>query len=442
MSRLFRVFYNRAIATTILVLGAVSGTLSAQPANSPDFFESKIRPIFASNCYGCHTNSAMGGLRVDSAEAIAKGGGKGPAIVPGDPEKSLLIQLVTHADPKQRMPMGNKLKDAEVADLKAWIKAGAVWPKAETAAAGAPKTGKPGEYVIHAEQRAFWSFKPLATPEPPSVKDPKWPRTAIDKFILARLEKEGIAPVKPATRRDLIRRASLDLTGLPPTAEEVAAFEKDTSKDAFAKVVDRLLASYQYGERWGRIWLDVARYGEDDYRSLDPMRRGFNPYQNAHVYRDWVIQALNDDMPYDQFVKAQIAGDLLDEKIRHKTIPATGFLGLGPWYYDNGAVEVTRADERHDRVDVITRGFLGLTVACARCHDHKYDPIPQKDYYSIAGVFYNTQYEEYPLAPKSVTAKYTEIEERIDSKQKVITEMQNSLSNQLSQTLALQSTLR
>ena len=381
----------------------------------------------------------MGGLRLDSAEAMAKGGGKGPAVVPGDPDKSLLIQLIRHTDPKQRMPMGNKLKDADIANLAEWVKAGAVWPKADpAAAAAAAKTAKSGEYVIHPEQRAFWSFKPLASPEPPTVKDARWPKTAIDKFILARLEKEGIAPVKAATKRDLIRRASLDLTGLPPTAEGVAAFEKDTSKDAFAKVIDKLLASHQYGERWGRIWLDVARYGEDDYRSLDPMRRGFNPYQNAHVYRDWVIQAMNDDMPYDQFVKAQIAGDLLDEKVRHKTIAATGFLGLGPWYYDNGSVEVTRADERHDRVDVVTRGFLGVTVACARCHDHKYDPIPQKDYYSLAGVFYNTQYEEYPLAPKSVTAKYAEIEARIDSKQKVMGEMQTNLSNQLSQSLALQ----
>ncbi len=198
----------------------------------------------------------------------------------------------------------------------------------------------------------------------------------IDRFILAHLEKEGLKPVHAAPEHDLIRRATLDLTGLPPTPEEIAAFEKDTSPDAFAKVVDRLLASPHYGERWGRIWLDVARYGEDDYRSLNPNPRGYHPYPNAYVYRDWVIQAFNDDMPYDQFVKAQIAGDLLDAKIRYKMLPGTGFLGLGPWYYDNGAVEVTRADERHDRVDVVTRGFLGLTVACARCHDHKYDPIP------------------------------------------------------------------
>ena len=212
---------------TVVTLGALTpAALYAQPATSPDFFESKIRPLFAANCYGCHTNSAMGGLRLDSAEAIAKGGGKGPAVVPGDPDKSLLIQLVRHTDPKQRMPMGNKLKDAEVAALAEWVKAGAVWPKTDPAAAAAAKTAKSGEYVIHPEQRAFWSFKPLANPEPPAVKDTKWPKTAIDKFILARLEKEGIAPVKSATKRDLIRRASLDLTGLPPTAGRSSRIRK------------------------------------------------------------------------------------------------------------------------------------------------------------------------------------------------------------------------
>ncbi|MEP7364775.1 MAG: DUF1549 and DUF1553 domain-containing protein, partial [Acidobacteriota bacterium] len=179
-------------------------------------------------------------------------------------------------------------------------------------------------------------------------------------------------------------------------------------------------------------------YGEDDYRSLDPMRRGLNPYPNAFVYRDWVIQAFNDDMPYDQFVKAQLAGDLMDEKTRHKTLPGTGFLGLGPWYYDNGSVEVTRADERHDRVDVVTRGFLGLTVGCARCHDHKYDPIPTTDYYSLAGVFYNTSYHEYPLVPADVLAKYKTIEAEIEQKNKMLREMQQNLSNQLSQSLVFQ----
>ncbi len=408
----------------------------AQNPASPDYFEAKVRPVLAANCFSCHTSNKMGGLRLDNSADMLKGGKTGPAVVAGDPEKSLLIQLVKHADAKKRMPMGSKLKDEEIAALDAWVKAGAVWPKTEATAQAKQSSGD--NYVIHPEQRKFWSYQPLKSPEPPAVKNSKWVNTPIDKFILARLEKDGIAPVKPASRRDLIRRVTLGLTGLPPTAEEIEAFEKDTSKDAWAKVVDRLLASPHYGERWGRFWLDVARYGEDDYRSLDPMRRGYNPYPNAYLYRDWVVKAFNDDMPYDMFVKAQIAGDQMDEKLRYKTIAGTGFLGLGPWYYDNGAVEVTRADERHDRVDAITRGFLGLTVACARCHDHKYDPIPTKDYYSLAGVFYNTQYEEYPLAPKSVVGKYSKIEEAIDTKSKLLGETQQNLTAQLARTLAFE----
>ncbi len=270
------------------------------------------------------------------------------------------------------------------------------------------------------------------------MKDAKWAKTEIDRFILARLEKEGLKPVRPASKHDLLRRATLDLTGLIPTSEEYAAFEKDTALDAFAKVVDKLLASPHYGERWGREWLDVARYGEDDYRSLNPNPRGYRPYPNAWAYRDWVIQAFNDDVPYDQFVKAQLAGDLMDPKTRYKTLPATGFLGLGPWYYDNGSNEVTRADERHDRVDAVTRGFLGLTVACARCHDHKYDPIPQTDYYSLAGVFYNTIYEEYPRAPKKVVEEFTRLQEDLDVKQKMLQEMNQSLSNELSRSMVYQ----
>jgi hypothetical protein len=389
----------------------------------------------AASCFGCHTESAMGGLRMDSPEALAKGGKRGAAITPGDPDKSLLITAIRHSDPNLKMPMGNKLKDAQIADFAAWVKAGAVWPK--TTVSAAPKSSD-GKYLIRPEARNFWSFAPIKEPAAPAVKDAKWARTAIDKFVLAKLDQEGIKPVKSASKRDLIRRASLDLTGIPPTFEEIQAFEKDTSPDAFAKVIDRLLASPHYGERWGRIWLDVARYGEDDYRSLNPNPRGYRPYPNAFAYRDWVISALNDDVPYDQFVKAQLAGDLLDPKTRHKHIAATGFLGLGPWYYDNGAFEITRADERHDRVDVITRGFMGLTVGCARCHDHKYDPVPQTDYYALAGVFYNTIYEEYPLAPKSVVDEYLKLEEDLDREQKILQEANQSLSNDLSRALAFQ----
>jgi cytochrome c553 len=375
----------------------------------------------------------LGGLRLDSLDAMTKGGKSGPALKPGDPDASLLIKAVRQTDPNLKMPMGGKLKDSQIEDLVAWVKAGAKWPAAAATTAAAPANGK---YVIAPERRAFWSLQPLQDPKPPAVKDPKWARTVIDSFILAKLEQEGLKPVKPAAKRDLLRRAYFDLTGLPPTPEDTAAFLKDLSPDAFAKVVDRLLASPQYGERWGRLWLDVARFGEDDYRSLNPNPRGYRPYPNAHLYRDWVIQAHNDDLPYDTFVKAQLAGDLLDAKTKYRNVAATGFLGLGPWYYDNGSVEVTRADERHDRVDVVTRGFLGLTVACARCHDHKYDPIPATDYYSLAGVFLNTSYHEYPRAPKSVVDAYAKVEGEVEKKQKIIQEMQQNFSAQLSESLA------
>ncbi len=429
--RIEQLFYCGAV----LSLGVVSAVNAQTPAaSSPDFFETKIRPILATNCYSCHTDSQLGGLRVDSSEALLKGGGRGPAVVPGDPDKSLLISAVRQTDPGLKMPMGGKLKPAEVDDLAAWVKAGAVWSKSSAPVAARA----PGKYVISPERRNFWSLVPVVSPPVPPVKDTKWAKTDIDRFVLANLEKQGLKPVPQANKRDLLRRATLDLTGLPPTPEEIGAFLKDTSPDAFAKVVDRLLASPHYGERWGRYWLDIARYGEDDYRSLNPNPKGYRPYPNAYLYRDWVVQAFNDDLPYDQFVKAQLAGDLMDPKVRYKMLPATGFLGLGPWYYDNGSNEVTRADERHDRVDAVTRGFLGLTVACARCHDHKYDPIPQTDYYALAGVFYNTIYEEYPAAPKKIVEEYAKLEDDLDLKQKILQEESQNLSTELSHTLALQ----
>jgi len=407
----------------------------ADAASTPEFFETKVRPVLANNCYACHTGSALGGLRLDSRDAILKGGGRGAAMVPGDPDKSLLITAIRQTDENLKMPQGGKLKPEEVEDLVAWVKAGAVWPASATQTVAANTTGA---YVIAPERRKFWSLLPIQDVQAPAVKDVKWPRTTIDKLVLTKLEKEGLKPVHPANKHDLLRRATLDLTGLPPTPDEISAFDKDASPDAFAKVIDRLLSSPRYGERWGRVWLDVARFGEDDYRSLNPNPRGYHPYPNAYVYRDWVIQAFNDDMPYDQFVKAQLAGDLLDEKTRYKTVPGTGFLGLGPWYYDNGAVEVTRADERHDRVDVVTRGFLGLTVACARCHDHKYDPIPQTDYYALGGVFLNTSYHEYPLVPEAILDKFLKVKGEVEEKQKVLSEMQNNLATSLSESLAFQ----
>jgi cytochrome c553 len=433
-SKKIAISFSLLCSSTALFI-PISGDAQTPNAGSPDYFETKVRPILANNCFGCHTGSALGGLRLDSSEAMLKGGKRGPAIVPGDPDKSLMITAIKQTDANLKMPQGSKLKDDDIAVLEAWVKSGAVWPKSAAPQVSSTANGK---YVITPERKAFWSFQPLKAEPIPAVKDAKWAKTDIDRFILARLEKEGLHPVGPASKHDLLRRATLDLIGLAPTPEEYAAFEADKSPDAFAKVVDRLLASPHYGERWGRVWLDVARYGEDDYRSLNPNPRGYRPYPNAYAYRDWVIDAFNDDLPYDQFVKAQLAGDLMDPKVRYKMLPATGFLGLGPWYYDNGSNEVTRADERHDRVDAVTRGFLGLTVACARCHDHKYDPIPQTDYYALAGVFYNTIYEEYPAAPKKVVDEFTKLQDQVDEKNKILQELNQNLSAELSRSIAFQ----
>ncbi len=374
-----------------------------------DFFENKVRPVLANNCYACHTSSEMGGLRVDTRESLLKGGRSGPALVPGDPDKSLLVQAVRQTG-DLKMPKGGKLKPAEVAALTEWVKTGALWPEATKINPASTSA----QYVITPQQRAFWSFQPLREPPTPQVKEKSWVKTEVDRFVLAKLETEGLKPVAAADRRTLIRRATLDLIGLPPTPDEIDAFVNDKSPHAFEKVVDRLLASPQYGERWGRNWLDVVRYAEDDVRGLDPKDRGYMPFNGPYVYRDWVIQAFNDDMPFDKFVKAQIAGDQLDEKLRPKMIAGTAMLGQGPWWWDQAEPVQGRADERNERIDLVSRGFLGLTVACARCHNHKYDPISQKDYYALAGVFLDTTYTEYPRSSPAETAAWEKQQKKID----------------------------
>ena len=413
----------------------------ASPQLSAEFFEARIRPILAANCFDCHAEDAKGGLRVDSREGLLAGGDSGPAIIPGNPDESLLLKAVRHVGTFPKMPRGrSKLKDDDIQALMGWIKAGAPWPAspaAASAAAGATPAAPRG-MTVTAEHRAFWAFQPLSRVRVPAVRDRSWARTDVDRFILARLERDGLRPVGRADKLTLIRRATLDLTGLPPMPEDIDAFLKDSSPGAFAKVVDRLLASPAYGEQWARMWLDVARYGEDDYRSLDPMGRGYAPYPNAYLYRDWVVKAFNDDLPYGDFVRAQLAADLLDDRVRLRMLPALGFLGLGPWYYDNGAVEITRADERHDRVDAVSRAFLGLTVGCARCHDHKYDPIPTRDYYALAGVFLNTEYHEYPQAPKAIVDEYTAAEKTLEKKEKLLAEYLRNESKGLAATLVFQ----
>jgi mono/diheme cytochrome c family protein len=413
----------------------LSPTLSAAAAaSSPgeEFFETKVRPIFASICSNCHGDTATSGLRVFSRETLLQGGKRGPAIVPSDPEKSLLIQAVRQTG-ELKMPKGGKLTPEQVQSLTEWVRMGAPWPQSRPLIAS---SGTP--FQISPEQRSFWSFQPIKIPSTPAVKNARWVKTPIDRYILARLEAQGIAPAPQADRRTLIRRATFDLTGLPPTPEELDAFEKDKSANPFAKVVDRLLASPRYGERWGRHWLDVARYAEDDVRGLDPKGRGFMPFRGAYVYRDWVIKAFNDDLPYDKFVRLQLAADLSDEKSLRDALPATAYLGGGPWLWDQAEPVQGRADERNERIDAVSRGLLGLTVACARCHNHKYDPISQKDYYALAGVFASSTYKEYPLVSDAQVASWQEKEQRYLDLEEELGNFEKAESEQLASILAAQ----
>jgi cytochrome c553 len=402
-----------------------------------DFFENDIRPILANNCYSCHGDATSGGLKLDSREALLKGGNHGPALVPGDPEKSLIITAV-HQTTSLKMPKGGKLSAQEVADLTEWVKHGAVWPKSApgTTFSASVKTG-----VITDKQRAFWAYQPLKVVAVPEPKYEHWAKTPIDKFVLANMLDAGIKPAAQADRRTLIRRATYDLTGVPPTPEEVEAFEKDKSPKAYENLIDRLLASPKYGERWGRHWLDVARYAEDDVRGLDPKGRGYMPFSGAYRYRDWVIKSINADMPYDLFLRLQIAGDKIPAKTKQEQedyLTATSYLGAGPWVWDQAEPIQGRADERNERVDAVTRGTLGMTVACARCHNHKYDPITQKDYYALVGIFANSTYKEYPTVSEAQAAAYESNLAKLEKKQIEMQEYTRTETRQLADALGLQ----
>jgi hypothetical protein len=401
---------SAACLPLVVIWFGASSALVAEPvkpaAADVEFFERKVRPVLVNHCGGCHSGKkTRGGLSLASRAALLKGGDTGPAVVPGQPEKSLLVKAVSYAREELQMPPKGKLPATVVADLALWVRRGAAWPDAPTAETGIRPNGAP----ITERDRAFWSFRPVANPTLPPVKDAAWPRKPLDRFILAALEGKGLRPVEPAGRRALIRRATFDLIGLPPTPEEVEAFVNDRSASAWEKVVDRLLASPHYGERWGRHWLDVARYAEDQAHTFQARL-----YPNAWRYRDWVVKAFNDDMPYDRFVLAQIAADLLKENRSPDDLAALGFFALGPVYYaDAGEKKAAEAAEVDDRIDTLCRGFLGLTVACARCHDHKFDPIPNQDYYALAGVIRSSQYRLTPVAPPDVVARYQQAQDRI-----------------------------
>ena len=367
------------------------------------FFETKIRPILSENCYQCHSHQAdriKGQLLLDSRDALLAGGVSGSAIVPGRPDESLLIQAVRYTDEDLRMPPekhGGKLGAQQIADLTEWVRRGAPDPRVPAMGAGGKSYGGVG--------KSHWAFQPAKPPAVPAVKDTAWGRSPIDNFVLAKLEAAGLHPNPLADKRTLIRRVTFDLTGLPPTESEIQRFLTDDSPEAYAKVVDRLLASPAYGERWARYWLDVARYSDT---KGDAPRRNDPRYPHAWTYRDYVIDAFNTDKPYNQFILEQLAADRLVVEQENKAksqkqeppadrtvLAALGFLTLGNQF------DGRRDDVIADQIDVTTKAFLGLTVACARCHDHKFDPIPTKDYYSIYGVFANT------VEPARVTAQPT-----------------------------------
>jgi cytochrome c553 len=350
------------------------------------FFEKKIRPVLVDNCYKCHSAEAekiKGGLTLDTRDGIRKGGETGPIIVPGSAEKSKIIASLKHKNPDTAMPPKGKLSDNVIADFEAWVKMGAPDPR-ESKSAGAPK-----KYEIDLEKgRHFWAFQPPKQVAVPTVQNTAWVKSPVDAFLLAALDKKGLAPVGDADRRTLVRRAYLDLTGLPPAPEEVEEFVADTAADAFEKVVDRLLASPRFGERWGRHFLDVARYAESTGKTVNMN------YPHAWRYRDYVIAAFNADKPYDQFVREQLAGDLMptdDPRQKAERIIATGFLAIGAKTLNERSGLQFELDVADEQIDVTTQAFLGITAACARCHDHKFDPIPQKDYYALAGIFRSTE---------------------------------------------------
>jgi hypothetical protein len=368
-----------------LVLSALPGPAVSAESAHDEFFEKKVRPLLVEHCLKCHGDKKpKGKLRLTSRANILKGGDSGPAAVPGKPKDSLLIQALHYIDPP-RMPQKGKLPQRDIAIFTRWVKVGLPYPKA--ASAGDPSKA-PAKFVITDEHRKFWSFQPVRHVTPPAVKDVRWVRAPLDRFILAPLEARGLRPAKRADRRTLIRRATFDLTGLPPTPEEVAAFLADDSPQAFARVVDRLLSSPAYGERWGRHWLDLVRYTDSfDARGLG----GKMDCADAWRYRDYVVRAFNRDLPYDRFLTDQIAGDVAPLRgYERDSLIATGMLALGNWGGGDADKEKLLTDIADDQVDVVSRTFLGLTVACARCHDHKFDPISTADYYSLAGIFFST----------------------------------------------------
>jgi hypothetical protein len=388
-----------------------------------EFFEKRIRPILVERCYECHSDGAKklkGGLRLDHRDGWSKGGDSGPAIVPGDPEKSLLVQAVRWLDEDTQMPPKNKLPQAEIDALVEWVKMGAPDPRVASAKPGASPVEAPLSKTNH------WAYQPVKQFTPPTVKDINWPRGDIDRFILAKLEERGLPPAADADPAALCRRIYFDLTGLPPAPGELDAFAQSAignPQSAITSLVDRLLASPRFGEHWGRHWLDVVRFGES------VTLRGFI-FKEAWRYRDYVIDSFNRDVPFDQFIKEHISGDLLPHRSvgeRRRQMIAGTFLTLGNWNLEEQDKKQLDMDVVDEQLDTIGKAFLGQTIGCARCHDHKFDPILATDYYAMAGILKNSR-----------TLKHANVSEWLEAPLPVEPEQEKTLSEHEAAVAALQ----
>ena len=390
-----------------------------------EHFERHVRPLFVGSCFECHQGAEPeSGLRLTSREGILRGGLRGPGVVPGKPEESLIVRALRHGE-LLKMPPKEKLSTSEIAHVAKWIAAGAPWPGSETVKEEVPTRPAPSaSALVSEEDRDFWSFRPLARPEAPAPRNENWCASPIDAFILHDLERAGFFPAPPATRRTLVRRLTFDLTGLPPTPVEVEEFVFDDSPDSYERLVDRLLSSPRYGEHWGRHWLDVARYA--DSNGLDENLA----FANAFRYRDYVVEAINKDKPFSAFVREQIAGDLVDDSgdwgVPFEGMIATGFLSLGAKMLAEDDPVKMEMDIIDEQVDTLGRAFLGMTFGCARCHDHKFDPIPTADYYSLAGIFKSTKtmenfkvvarWQEKPVVTRDAAERLEIVKKKIAAK--------------------------
>ena len=408
---------------TILVLTLLlPPVLAERPApEDVSFFEQKVRPLLVEHCHACHSmeaKKAKGGLYLDSKESILKGGDTGTAVVPGKPEQSLIIQAILYRKNETLlMPPKGKLSERDIATLTEWVKRGAFYP------ASAKQAEK--KQGINIEQgRKFWSFQPLTNKAPGKSSNDSWAKKRIDSYLVTEMEKHGLKPSTPTKPQVFIRRAYFDLIGLPPSPQEIAAFENPNEQD-FEKLIDKLLASQQYGERWARFWLDLVRY-------CDIMEQWAETKGQPYLYRDWVVRALNDDIPFDRFAKLQLAADLMEAPIQDR--PALGFLGLSPSYWKElqlppSIIKTIVADELEEKVHTLTSTFLGLNVACARCHDHKNDPITIQDYYGLAGVFASTRAADVSILEEQLTKTILQARQKVTELEADLKKLQGQKEN-------------